>query len=198
MKQYLCLVIRSISISTRVRHSLGVRATLDRPITGSSFEPIVNVDAWIAADKLEHFLACLLITGLGYAFARQFTRLHRFRLFVGGIASVAFGIFKEVGDELKVIIPPPPFLQCHTIYSVRHAGEVTSFHTPQSFMLFRFIHHEPCHLVPLQWWPGALSLRDLGADVAGTAAGLCLLVALESFWRPLPRRRLTFDAEEVT
>ena len=44
-----------------------------------------------------------------------------------------------------------------------------------------------------QWWPGGFSLRDLGADVVGTAAALALLAVSECAWRPRARRRLTFD-----
>ncbi|BDA43831.1 hypothetical protein COCOBI_05-0100 [Coccomyxa sp. Obi] len=46
----------------------------------------------------------------------------------------------------------------------------------------------------LQWWPGVLSLKDAGADVAGTATCLLAVVVRESFsilprgsqWRWLP------------
>lgn len=41
----------------------------------------------------------------------------------------------------------------------------------------------------LQWWPGLLSLRDLAADLIGTAVALTVLVAAESTWgRPLTLR----------
>ncbi|KAL4424673.1 hypothetical protein ABPG77_004480 [Micractinium sp. CCAP 211/92] len=36
----------------------------------------------------------------------------------------------------------------------------------------------------LQWWPGALSIRDLGADGIGVAAALAVLVAAEARRRP--------------
>lgn len=36
----------------------------------------------------------------------------------------------------------------------------------------------------LQWWPGALSIRDLGADGVGVAAALAVLVAAEARRRP--------------
>lgn len=35
-----------------------------------------------------------------------------------------------------------------------------------------------------QWWPGVLSVRDLGADAVGVAAALAALVAAEARQRP--------------
>lgn len=42
----------------------------------------------------------------------------------------------------------------------------------------------PWFFLLLQWWPGALSIRDLGADGIGVAAALAALVAAEARRRP--------------
>lgn len=46
----------------------------------------------------------------------------------------------------------------------------------------------------LGWWPGALSVRDLGADAVGVAAALAALVAAEA---RRSRRAATAGAEQL-
>jgi len=58
-------------------------------------------DAWMAPDKLQHFVACLLISLLAAALAGRSARpgIRRRAAAVGSAASLAAGAAKEAADE---------------------------------------------------------------------------------------------------
>lgn len=49
----------------------------------------------------------------------------------------------------------------------------------------------------MQWWPGALSIRDLGADAVGVAAALAVLVAAEARRRPASTAARPLPAQQL-
>ncbi|KAJ3695439.1 hypothetical protein LUZ60_000816 [Juncus effusus] len=61
-------------------------------------------DDWLAADKLQHFLACFLITLIVAALAGRSRHafLRRRSAALGTIASIAAGAAKEAGDEIGI------------------------------------------------------------------------------------------------
>ncbi|RCV20328.1 hypothetical protein SETIT_4G047300v2 [Setaria italica] len=67
-------------------------------------------DAWMAPDKLQHALACLLISLLAAALAARSSRpgLRRRAAAVGSAASLAAGAVKEALDEAGSSDPPAP------------------------------------------------------------------------------------------
>ncbi|XP_073008640.1 uncharacterized protein [Typha latifolia] len=61
-------------------------------------------DEWFAADKLQHFLACFLITLLVASLAARSRHLflRRRSIAIGSLSSLAAGAAKEVGDEIGI------------------------------------------------------------------------------------------------
>jgi len=154
-------------------------------------------DPWLAVDKLQHFAFCFAVTAAAYWVAAKSASLRRHRLAAGCFAGVAAGLVKELGDVLKVrwidhtklgaISAQLTHLQtCH-----RRCRHLAKPHHPSLL---------PSPHLPPQWWPGALSVRDLGADGVGVAAALVVLVAAEATARrrralPARQQQLQQDAE---
>ncbi|KAJ0984898.1 hypothetical protein J5N97_003254 [Dioscorea zingiberensis] len=59
-------------------------------------------DPWLGADKLEHFVACLLITLVVASLAgrSRLSFLRRRNATIGSLSALAAGAAKEAGDEL--------------------------------------------------------------------------------------------------
>jgi hypothetical protein len=60
-------------------------------------------DDWIAADKLQHFVSCGLISAISYISASLFRRSHQYRLSLGACLGCIVGLTKELGDYLQVL-----------------------------------------------------------------------------------------------
>jgi hypothetical protein len=60
------------------------------------------VDAWIASDKAQHFLACASIALVAFFSASLVDKLHRYRLWAGTLLGCLLGLLKELGDYLQV------------------------------------------------------------------------------------------------
>lgn len=132
-------------------------------------------DPWLAPDKLQHFAFCAAVTAGGYLAARRSERLRRHRLLLGAAAGVVAGVLKEVGDVLQV--------RLQLLFEHLRCARCVLWGTCSSAAACKCPPPPP----PLvQWWPGALSIRDLGADAVGVAAALAALVAAEARRRPAP------------
>jgi hypothetical protein len=57
-------------------------------------------DAWLAIDKLQHFLFCAAVAAAAYLGARASPTLAAHRLLLGAAAAFAAGAAKEAGDAL--------------------------------------------------------------------------------------------------
>ena len=159
-------------------------------------------DPWLAADKAQHFAFCLAVTAGAYLLpatrrgggsgddqGRTTLLRHRTRLLLGVGAGVAAGVLKEVGDVLQV----------GRRYTAAWGGgrgeglpsERSSSPASTSTAPAPTAAAAAAAATLLQWWPGALSFRDLAADAAGVAAAVALLIAAETRQRRQHRRTPT-------
>ena len=60
--------------------------------------PPPSADPWLAVDKLQHFLFCVVVAALAYLAARAHPSTAPWRLAVGAGAAFVAGAAKEAGD----------------------------------------------------------------------------------------------------
>ena len=106
-------------------------------------------------------VAVVVFVGATYADVK-----HSKGLVLAGLISLSVGLLKELGDYFEVVSQVTIVTICYTFWDTENAstGRLSAGQATSK------------SVCAMQWWPGRLSLRDIGADLVGTAVALTVVV----------------------